>query len=143
MINYKPLRNTLSHRNITLEQLMAEFNDYSLRARLNGNKPITFSTLEKMCKFLNCKVEDIIMYEEGESKSISWIRGYIVDWPKVFDMIQKKGKKLNSASKDLGYKPSYLYNIVKGKITSRKVVHKLAFYLDCDVEVFAKEVRRN
>ena len=63
MISYKPFYETLKRKNITTYKLI---NDYgvsrSLIDRLKHNKPISTVTLNDLCGFLDCKVEDILVY---------------------------------------------------------------------------------
>ena len=63
MITYEPFYKTLKVKNISTYKLI---NDYkvssSLIDRLKHNKPITTVTLNDLCKILDCKVEDILLY---------------------------------------------------------------------------------
>lgn len=65
MISYEPFYKTLKERNMTTYKLINQYNvSRSLIDRLKHNKPITTVTLNDLCKFLNCKVEDIMVYIE-------------------------------------------------------------------------------
>lgn len=65
MISYEPFYKTLKNKNITTYKLINQYNvSRSLIDRLKHNKPITTVTLNDLCKFLNCKVEDIMVYIE-------------------------------------------------------------------------------
>ena len=63
MISYEPFYKTLKSKNISTYKLI---NDYgvsrSLLDRLKHNKPISTVTINDLCSFLNCKVEDILVY---------------------------------------------------------------------------------
>ena len=65
MISYAPSYNTLKEKGISTYKLI---NDYGigrgLLDRLKNNKPITTETIDKLCRILGCKVEDIIVYLE-------------------------------------------------------------------------------
>ena len=65
MISYAPLYKTLKEKGISTYKLI---NDYgvsrSLLDRLKHNKPITTVTINDLCSYLNCKVEDILEYVE-------------------------------------------------------------------------------
>ncbi len=67
MISYAPFYKTLKEKGITTYKLINDFNvSRSLLDRLKHNKPITTVTINDLCMFLNCKVEDIILYvDEG------------------------------------------------------------------------------
>ena len=70
MISYKPFYETIKEKNISTYRLINSFGvSRSLLDRLKHNKPISTVTLNDLCTFLNCKVEDIIEYipdQEGE-----------------------------------------------------------------------------
>ena len=63
MISYEPFYKTLKEKNITTYKLIKDFNvSRSLIDRLKHNKPISTVTLNDLCSFLQCKVEDILVY---------------------------------------------------------------------------------
>ncbi len=63
MISYKPFYKTLKEKGISTYKLI---NDYhisrSLLDRLKHNKPITTVTINDLCTFLDCRVEDIVEF---------------------------------------------------------------------------------
>lgn len=67
MISYEPFYKTLKNKNITTYKLIKDFNvSRSLIDRLKHNKPISTVTLNDLCSFLDCRVEDIIVYIEDK-----------------------------------------------------------------------------
>lgn len=63
MISYAPLYKTLQEKGISTYKLINNFGvSRSLIDRLKHDKPITTVTLNDLCKFLDCKVENIIEY---------------------------------------------------------------------------------
>ena len=63
MISYEPLYRTMKERNVTTYKLINEFGvRRSLLARLKHNKPISTVTLDDLCTFLDCKVEEVLVY---------------------------------------------------------------------------------
>ena len=63
MITYEPFYKTLKEKNFSTYKLINEYNiSRSLIDRLKHNKPITTVTLNDLCTFLDCKVEDILTY---------------------------------------------------------------------------------
>ena len=63
MISYRPFYETLKAKNISTYKLINSFGvSRSLLDRLKHNKPISTVTLNDLCTFLSCKVEDIIEY---------------------------------------------------------------------------------
>ncbi len=67
MISYNPFYKTMRERGITTYQLINEHGvSRSLIDRLKHNKPITTVTLNDLCTFLDCRVEDILVYIKDE-----------------------------------------------------------------------------
>lgn len=65
MISYEPFYKTLEKKKMTTYKLITHHNiSRSLIDRLKHNKPITTMTLNDLCKILDCKVEDIMVYIE-------------------------------------------------------------------------------
>ncbi|MBQ8784144.1 MAG: helix-turn-helix transcriptional regulator [Clostridia bacterium] len=65
MISYKPFYKTLKSRNMSTYKLIKDHNiSRSLLDRLKHDKPISTVTLNDLCKILECRVEDIIVYIE-------------------------------------------------------------------------------
>lgn len=63
MISYLPLYETMKKKNISTYKLINSFGiSRSLIDRLKHNKPISTVTLNDLCTFLDCKVEDVIVY---------------------------------------------------------------------------------
>ena len=65
MISYGPFYKTLKEKGISTYRLI---NDYgisrSLLDRLKHNRPISTVTLNDLCTFLDCRVEDILIYKK-------------------------------------------------------------------------------
>ena len=63
MISYAPFYKTLQKRGITTYKLIKEYGiSRSLLDRLKHDKPITTVTINDLCKYLDCNVEDVIEY---------------------------------------------------------------------------------
>lgn len=67
MISYEPFYKTLKNKSISTYKLINEFGvSRSLLDRLKHNKPISTVTINDLCTFLDCKVEDIVVYIREE-----------------------------------------------------------------------------
>ncbi len=67
MISYEPFYETLKHKGISTYKLINDFNvSRSLLDRLKHNKPISTVTLNDLCRFLDCNVENILVYIKDE-----------------------------------------------------------------------------
>ena len=67
MISYAPFYKTMKEKGITTYQLIERYHiSRSLLDRLKHNKPITTVTLNDLCRFLDCRVEDILVYTQDE-----------------------------------------------------------------------------
>lgn len=63
MISYAPFYKTLKEKNVSTYKLINQFGvSRSLLDRLKHDKPISTVTLNDLCTFLDCKVEDILIY---------------------------------------------------------------------------------
>ena len=67
MISYSPFYETLKEKNMTTYYLIKHHNvSRSLLDRLKHNKPISTTTINDLCTFLDCRVEDILIYKKDE-----------------------------------------------------------------------------
>ena len=67
MISYEPLYRTMKEKGITTYKLINEHGvSRSLLDRLKHNRPISTVTLNDLCEFLDCRVEDILVYKKTE-----------------------------------------------------------------------------
>ena len=74
MIVYNPFWNTLKKNNISTYALITRYNiSSSTISRLKNNKPITTTTLNDLCRILNCSVADIIEYVDSEKKEENFL----------------------------------------------------------------------
>ena len=63
MISYEPFYKTIKEKNISTYKLINTFGiSRSLIDRLKHNKPISTVTIDDLCRFLDCRVEDILIY---------------------------------------------------------------------------------
>ena len=67
MISYELFYKTLKRKEISTYRLIHKFGvSRSLLDRLRHNKPISTVTVDDLCRFLNCGVEDIMVYVKDE-----------------------------------------------------------------------------
>jgi DNA-binding Xre family transcriptional regulator len=63
VISYEPLYQTMKSKGITTYKLINQYGvSRSLIDRLKHNKPISTVTLNDLCTFLDCRVEDVLVY---------------------------------------------------------------------------------
>jgi len=63
MISYDPFYKTLKEKGISTYKLINQYGiSRSLIDRLKHNKPLSTATLDTLCKILNCRIEDIILF---------------------------------------------------------------------------------
>ena len=69
MISYEPLYKTMKAKGVSTYKLINDFGvSRSLIDRLKHNKPISTVTLNDLCGFLDCRVEDILVYLPDKSE---------------------------------------------------------------------------
>ena len=67
MISYAPFYKTIKEKNISTYKLINTFGvSRSLLDRLKHNKPISTVTINDLCAFLQCNVQDILEYISEE-----------------------------------------------------------------------------
>ncbi len=65
MISYEPFYRTMKSKGISTYKLVNQFGvSRSLLDRLKHDKPISTVTVDDLCKFLDCRVEDIMVYKK-------------------------------------------------------------------------------
>ena len=63
MISYAPFYRTMKEKGISTYKLINQYGlSRSLIDRLKHDKPISTVTLNDLCKYLDCNVEDILVY---------------------------------------------------------------------------------
>ena len=67
MISYAPLYKTMKEKGVSTYKLINDFGaSRSLIDRLKHNKPISTVTLNDLCRFLDCRVDEILIYTKDE-----------------------------------------------------------------------------
>lgn len=65
MISYEPFYKTLQQKGLSTYKLIHQFGiSRSLLHRLKHNKPISTVTLNDLCSYLHCQVQDVLTYIE-------------------------------------------------------------------------------
>lgn len=63
MITYKPFWKTLKESNETTYTLITKHHiSSSTLDKLRKNKPVTTTTLNDLCRILNCEIQDVLQY---------------------------------------------------------------------------------
>ena len=69
MIRYDPLWKTMAKKKATTYTLRVTFGmSHATVQRLQSNLPVTTHTLDKLCKSLDCRLEDIAEYVADDPK---------------------------------------------------------------------------
>ena len=65
MISYEPLYKTMKEKGISTYRRINEFGvSRSLLDRLKHDKPISTQTLDDLCSYLDCRVEEVLVYKK-------------------------------------------------------------------------------
>lgn len=69
MISYKPLRKLLIDKDISGGELknILQISSATM-AKLNSDKVVSLVVIDKICKYLNCNIEDIMQYENKKKE---------------------------------------------------------------------------
>lgn len=69
MISYKPLRKLLIDKEMSGGELKDILKISSATmAKLNADKIVSLSVIDKICKYLNCNIEDVMQYENKKKE---------------------------------------------------------------------------
>ena len=65
MITYKPLWTTMKEKNVTKYYLKTYcgVNNNTIH-KLRHDEPLNTTTIDRLCEILDCKIEDIMVYEK-------------------------------------------------------------------------------
>lgn len=71
MISYEPLWNTLKQKDISQYSLIKDYGiDKAQLQRLRSNMIVKIMILDKLCKILDCRIDEIMVYiPDQEEKS--------------------------------------------------------------------------
>ena len=133
MISFKPLERTLRNKGLSVNKLRElsgiQITDFS--SRVQGKKGVRVNFVEKMCKALNCDIQDVIEYSE-EEVSLDRIQ---VDWDKLDVKIRESGYNLVSLAEKLSLGRRFLQN---NKQLKRKmkltICEDICKILNCSLE---------
>lgn len=59
MISYKPLFHTMIEKNIKLKNL-SDILPNSVTSKFRKDEHVSTATLDKLCQYLHCRIEDVI-----------------------------------------------------------------------------------
>ena len=69
MISYKPLRKLLIDKEMSAGELKDILKISSATmAKLNSDKIVSLSVIDKICKYLNCNIEEVMQYENKKKE---------------------------------------------------------------------------
>lgn len=69
MISYKPLRKLLIDKDMSRGELKDILKISSATmAKLNSDKIVSLAVIDKICKYLDCNVEDVMKYESKKKE---------------------------------------------------------------------------
>ncbi len=69
MISYKPLRKLLIDKDLSCGELkdMLKISSATM-AKLNSDKIVSLGIIDKICKYLNCNIQDVMQYENKKKE---------------------------------------------------------------------------
>lgn len=131
MISYKPLERLLREKGISLAELAKILGIEPSTIYINLSRKSSTEFIEKICKALNCDIQDVIEYSE-EEVSLDRIQ---VDWDELDIKIKESGYNLVSLAEKLGLGRRFLQN---NKQLKRKmkltICEDICKVLNCSLE---------
>lgn len=69
MISYKPLRKLLIDKDLSCGELkdILQISSATM-AKLNSDKIVSLAVIDKICKYLNCNIQDVMQYENKKKE---------------------------------------------------------------------------
>ena len=69
MISYKPLRRLLIDKDLSCGELkdILQISSATM-AKLNSDKIVSLVVIDKICKYLNCNIQDVMQYENKKKE---------------------------------------------------------------------------
>ncbi len=69
MISYKPLRKLLIDKELSCGELkdILQISSATM-AKLNSDKIVSLVVIDKICKYLNCNIQDVMQYENKKKE---------------------------------------------------------------------------
>ena len=69
MISCKPLRKLLIDKDMSCGELkdILQISSATM-AKLNSDKMVSLAVIDKICKYLNCNIEDVMQYESKKKE---------------------------------------------------------------------------
>ncbi|MEE1531440.1 MAG: helix-turn-helix domain-containing protein [Clostridia bacterium] len=69
MISYKPLRKLLIDKDLSCGELkdILQISSATM-AKLNSDKIVSLVVIDKICKYLNCNIQDVMQYENKKKE---------------------------------------------------------------------------
>lgn len=69
MISYKPLKKLLIDREMSCGELkdILQISSATM-AKLNSDKIVSLVVIDKICKYMNCNIEDVMQYESKKEE---------------------------------------------------------------------------
>lgn len=68
MMSFTPLWKTMKEKSVSVYALIYKHKvSRSMVDKLKHNRNVTLATVERLCEILDCRVEDVVVYEKDES----------------------------------------------------------------------------
>ena len=67
-ISFAPMRKYMKEHNISYYYLANEGIESGTLQRIRHDRPVTTTTLGRLCKIMHCHPEDLICYQESEEE---------------------------------------------------------------------------
>lgn len=123
MISFEPLKKQLKEKKLNLVKLgeISGISHEELYQVLLGRKIPRTSLIEKICLVLNCKIQDVMKWEEGEYNINNEKVEYItINWENLCNNINNKGVSLGKLSEQIGRGYGFLSNAKQRKSKIRQ-----------------------
>lgn len=142
MISYEPLYELLRSRNMTIQEvsLAIGFAKDSLSSRMSRRESISMPSLDRICRYLDCGIEDIFEFvpdgtvvEHKVTRNMKnrkrSFESVTVDWPKLEEAINDAGYYNHSLSQALNKPMNYIARKKQNKKISKDSLKLITDFL--------------
>lgn len=139
MISYAPLLRTLEKKQVSIKDLEKLTDTTNLYTKIKNRKGNT-DLINRICKVLNCKIEEVVCWVEKEDKlpkvkirsPNNKCYGKQVDWNKINDLVQQKYNSLEKFSLANGKcRSDYRGMAMKGSGLKQETINFICDTLNC------------
>jgi DNA-binding Xre family transcriptional regulator len=133
MISYEPLKKLMKERGVAVKDLNSA--GIFINPVLLGKNDCSTNAINKLCKYFNCNISDLISYERNKDKEVAV--KLKIDWQLLRDEVTKHNTTFSAMALKLNKKSEYFSS--KARLNLSITLNDLLFVakeVNCNPEEF-------